>query len=459
VPENQFQPDEAIRKAVHAADRRRRGRDAMHRVWRAAPVLAATSLAIAAVRRWTGWPAMLPVGILLTGAAALITYVALSRRTRAISDAAASAIDSDAGLRGELRSASWFVARDTRDAWADFHLARAAERLKGIDWSELYPSVRATRARIATLVMVIAVIASSIMLPGRSNLAATTAAAATPGPEPLKLDVAPDGTVMLPPELQKQLEALLAAAETGSLKNAEALMNSADLRDVLKQIAELKDPDLLAALARAMNGTDAQKPAITDMKALADRAKRAAEMSEMSREMRDALEGLAEELEQQAMSTKDNSDDSDGEMVSMKGPQKGESGQSKSGSGSEELSIQFAKDGSAGGGAGVMMMADLDDQAAGPPGAGVGGSGSNEAAASLAKIEAALHEEVVEASQDNPGSDIDTDLRRKSEEGKATVGFTHGASGKFDQSHTTAPPPVPEARRSNVETYFIRKQK
>ena len=48
-------------------------------------------------------------------------------------------------------------------------------------------------------------------------------------------------------------------------------------------------------------------------------------------------------------------------------------------------------------------------------------------------------------------------LRRKTEQGRSTVGFTQGAAGQFDKSRAAAPPPVPEARRSGVQSYFVRK--
>jgi hypothetical protein len=89
----------------------------------------------------------------------------------------------------------------------------------------------------------------------------------------------------------------------------------------------------------------------------------------------------------------------------------------------------------------------------------VGGSGSQEAAAAAAMaLAAAFSHETVEASQDNPGDNVETDVRRKTEQGTSAVAFTRGAAGQFDKSRASAPPPVPEARRSSVQTYFVRKQ-
>jgi hypothetical protein len=64
---------------------------------------------------------------------------------------------------------------------------------------------------------------------------------------------------------------------------------------------------------------------------------------------------------------------------------------------------------------------------------------------------------MVEASQDSPGENVDTEIRRKTEHGNATVTFTGSASGNFDRTRAAAAPPVPEARRSGVQTYFVRK--
>jgi hypothetical protein len=94
-------------------------------------------------------------------------------------------------------------------------------------------------------------------------------------------------------------------------------------------------------------------------------------------------------------------------------------------------------------------------------GVGVGGaSGARPVGGTMADIEQALRHETVEASSDNSTGEnvITKGLRKKTEHGNATVTFTRGAAGASDRSRAAARPPVPEARRTGVQTYFIRKQ-
>ena len=59
---------------------------------------------------------------------------------------------------------------------------------------------------------------------------------------------------LLPPELLAQLQALLAAAEMGNIAEAERLASSAELREFLNRLAA--DPDLLKKLAAALAAQD-----------------------------------------------------------------------------------------------------------------------------------------------------------------------------------------------------------
>ena len=81
-----------------------------------------------------------------------------------------------------------------------------------------------------------------------------------------------------------------------------------------------------------------------------------------------------------------------------------------------------------------------------------GGRGNGAAPADIAK---ALRKETVEANQDTQGQNVIAEIHRKTEQSKATVGFTHAAGpSSFERSHTAAPPPVPDARRGLVQRFF-----
>jgi hypothetical protein len=141
---------------IAQADRQRRRRYATVRLWRAAPFVAAISLLVALAGRLQNWPP------------ALVGWVMVKGRARPLSDRIAAAIDADANCGGELRSASWFATRQDRNAWTDLHLNRAADRLDDINWSALYPPVRAVRAWVTTSILVVATLAAALVFPQRS---------------------------------------------------------------------------------------------------------------------------------------------------------------------------------------------------------------------------------------------------------------------------------------------------
>jgi hypothetical protein len=72
----------------------------------------------------------------------------------------------------------------------------------------------------------------------------------------------------------------------------------------------------------------------------------------------------------------------------------------------------------------------------------------------------ALKKEMLEANADALGENIDKeDRRKKTEQGKSTLGYTRVVPpAAFEPSRSAAPPPVPEARRQLLLNYFIRKK-
>jgi hypothetical protein len=409
----------------------------------------AICLGLAAMSRLLGWPAFVPLSILGAAGLTAILYAFLSRRTHPVSDQTALALDEQASFGGELRSASWFAERENENEWIDLHLTRAAERLERTNWHELYPRVRAPRARAATAAFIAATIAVAMLFPEYTGLRSRASAQTAPRTPPVEL----------PPDLQQALEELLAAAEAGTLDDQSVLLSSAEMKEILAQLRELRDTEALKELSHAMS-PDAEdgppKRSDEEMRALADRLRRAGEINPDVLEFRKTVDELAknltdaaaaEEAEYQNARTTRPSDES----ADLK--------QAANASSPDEPTIQSLKESpSAAGADSVMMMTNKDATAAGPPGFGVGGSGATRGEAKPTNIEAALRQETIEANADSKGPNVEAQVRRKTEQGQATATFTQGAAGESDRSHAAAPPPVPEARRSDLQRYFIRKQ-
>ena len=444
---------ELVRAGLAAASRQRRISETSRQFWRAAPIVAALSLGVAAVSLWAGWAAILGVGVLGLGFAGLAAYTFVRRRDRTATDPVAARVDADAGLGGELRSAAWFAAHDARDAWTDFHLDRAAARLGAVDWVARYPAARAPRAKLATSVMVVAALGLSIAMTYRERVSSEALTAASQKAAARDRLLVPGQP--LPPELQKLLAELLAAAESGSASAEARLAASAELRELLAQLGELRDSAALKELARSM-ANEGLSPDQTSaaMAALADRTKKAAEMSAMPPEVRKALEEFSKTLSELAAAEQAVGKD----PAASDTAQAGATAESKAGTDAANAAILSLKEADAGSGAGVVMMSDQDGSMGGDPGSGAGGgSAAENGGGTMPDIALALRRETVEASADAPGENILTNTRRKTEHGRATVTYTQAAPGALDRSRAAAPPPVPEGRRSAVQTYFIRK--
>jgi len=439
-----------LQNAVADADRARRVRETAVSLWKAAPLAAGVCLLVAITGRAVGWTPLVTLLVLGIAAAALALFVAAGRRRRTLSDADVSRIDEAAGLQGELRSAHWFAGVPERDEWIRFHLARAAQRARAVDWASLYPLPPAGRAKLATALMAVAAIALAMLVPGGVQLGAsagkTTATARKPGL-----------IVTLPPDLRKKLEDMLTTAESGDTGRT---LTADELRDLLAHLDDLArnpykqgDP-----AANAPGRTPEQTKA--DLKALAERAKKASESTQLEPQVRDALSDLANKLDDadqnaNAMSSRDPQD----AAAKDDSAQQGAAQQSKSGASQDGSSVQSVKEAAGGSSVGVVMMTNQDAANARDGGMGLGGGASNaQNNGHLADLNAALRKENLEAAADLQGDNVQTEKRRDTEHARATAAFTHAAAQPAERGSSTAPPPVPESRRAAVRSYFIRKQ-
>jgi hypothetical protein len=236
-------------------------------------------------------------------------------------------------------------------------------------------------------------------------------------------------------------------------------VSSAQMREFLARLGKLQDRQALKELARKL---EANRNAATDrsdrqMKDLAARAKQAAAMNVESPEFREAMENLARNLNEAAAEEALNVQDR--ALAASEKPQPGEGGQAASASAIDEATIQSVKEAAASAtGAGVVTMSKDGSATSATPGFGVGGSSGTGAEGRPTDLARSLRQEIVEASTDNPGENVNAPVRRKTEQGQATTAFTHSAAGKSDRSRATAPPDVPESRRIDVQRYFTRKQ-
>ena len=435
--------DHPVRDLVAQADRRRRARAAGQLARRLAPRGAAVALGLAVVGYLLRWPSWVGVAALLTGAAALATYILAARRLRPPSDAVATAVDADAGLAGELRSAHWFESQSSRDDWAEFHLARAADRARGVDWTVLYPSATGARAWLVTAALAVAVVAFAVRMPTR------TAAATVE--ETLAVEGLGDA---LPMDLQRRLAALMAELDQAAFeKDANA-----------KQVTLAELQDLMAKLDPALQK---KLEELIDQKAL---GKETANTDAASDERPDRAENATAGLPEDAKWALDNeaarSAQDDARQTNEKNPSANQSGEPGTGSPQAETEMTASPAASpllreSATDAGGKMMMGGGGPMGGDSRPGAGGNNKDaQGAAEALLVAQALRQELVEANADAIGEHVEKeDLRRKTEQGKSSLGFTRVAPpGTVEPSRAIAPPPVPEARRPLLHQYFIRKR-
>jgi hypothetical protein len=443
-------PRDIVRAALARADRLRRVNENAHRLWTIAPWAAAVCAAIAVLARLAGWFADVALVLVVLAAAALAVYAWFARRDRVVTDDAAAVLDTRAALRGELRSAYWFAAQDSGDPWIEFHLSRAADRVRAVDWPAIFPAPQAGRAKTATALLVVLVTTLTLQL--GSPAGATVSTRLGDGDASSERATA---LPLLPPELLAQIAAMLSKAEASGGKS----LTASEVRDLLAKLDQLRagtdDQPRNAGAASARPEDKAQ------LSSLADRARRDAENLQLEPQAKDALSDLAsrldDEMKDSQVASKDDlhRENEPSESHQADATKASASGDSKDGS---MQTVREASAAAANMGV-VKMSAGGEGAQSKEAGLGLGGSAGDDARGGrMPDLAAALRRETVEAQKDTLGENVQTDTNRKTEQGDASLAFTRAQAGAAERGRSTAPPAVPDSRRAAVRSYFTRKQ-
>lgn len=444
---------DVVRQAVDSAERLRRARAAVRWLAVAAPFMATIVCAIALLAFVRGWEAWTIVVTLAAGAALVAGGYAWHRRAASSGDALAHAIDRQASLQGELRSAHWFAVRDDaaaaedvdQRAWLDLHLSRAASSLPAINWDAVFPRVDATRNWVASAVLVLATIALAIGAMPRHiavQKARTEAALAAAG-----IAVPPGLVDELSPEMRKQLADLLAAINTGNLKTADANQKLSDLSQKISPLDPRFAP-MLKDLAKRLQEAAARKEEAE--RTAAGRSEKGTQQP--SEDVKAAAEELADKLNSSTGAKPGES--ANGQSKSGQSGQSSDASNQSPTAASVQLSQMSASDN------GQMMMTGTGSMT-GDSRSGAGGHGSPPAKGAGAEaIAKALKQETIEAATEAPGENVSKeDIRRKTTQGTSAMSFSHAApAATYDTSHAVGTPVVPDARRALLQRYFIRRE-
>ena len=413
-----------------------------------APWCAGGVLLIAIAARllgWSRWTGLWALGAAVVG---LVVLTWLQRRTRPTTDAIAAAVDADAALRGELRSAHWFEhepAAPETAPWVDFHVTRAMERASGIDWRALYPSIKATRQWAVTAVASLIVIVLAVRMPARANENAVAKAIGDP-----------ELAAALPPDLAAKLAALMEQLEKAALnKDAEKI----SLEEMKKLMAGL-DPALQKKLQellekKAFGDLANNKRKDLDADERAERAENAT--AGLPEDVKWALDDMAARMAQSSMDRQTNPNNPSASSETAEkgmGSQQAEQKMAAMSEAASPLVREAAMD------AAAKMMMGGGGPMGGDSRPGAGGGNQPGGGPGAGMLLQALKKELIEANADALGENVDKeDRRKKTEQGKSTLGYTRVVPpAAFEPSRSAAPPPVPEARRQLLLNYFIRKK-
>jgi hypothetical protein len=431
---------DSILNAATRAEALRRNRLLTRLLMRVVPASAGALLIAAVIVRLSH----AALSVFWIAAAAILAGVAvfawLQSRRPAVTDAAATQLDADAGLGGELRSAHWFASHTESNDWTTYHVARAAERIDAVSWPAVYPPVKAARAWAGSAVLAlsaIAIVLTSAWPSARSDAARRAGASAD----------APAGT-QIPTELQKQIDDMLKAMEAGTLPMDAARQKISELRNALSEL----DPKMQAALAKAMKDQAMKAGEKSDPEAakLAARAEQAANDPSLPEDMKWSMKDLAAKLEKAGEHDEDPNAD--------KGTSKATQAQTGAAEAADKMqagAVQMTRSTSADSQSSQMMAST-----ASPMGGNARGD-TNDAAkkANAAPFDlAALRKETIQADSDSEGANVLAEIRRKSEQSHSSLAFSHVAPlAAYDKSHAAAPPATPDAMKPLVKQYFVRK--
>jgi hypothetical protein len=421
----------------------RRRRIVTRALLRVVPVVAGGLLVTAALVRLLNAPLSAFWIALAVALAGIAVFTWLKGRVPPLSDHAATQLDADAGLSGELRSAHWFASNPNSNAWTAFHLDRASDRVDAVSWPAVYPPVKSARVWAGSAVLGAAAIA--VVLTSAWPLAKGSAVPGAGKP-------AVEGELAggIPTDLQKQIDELLRAIESGAMPIDEARAKVSDLRDALANL----DPKLQEALAKAAkeqmkNAGDKSKD---DANSLASRAEKAADSPSLPQDMKWSMEDLASKLKSAGKPKELNEgEESQTEKSSTQGGQKGEAGDPKDG---KEAGVQMSRSTAADAQSSQMMASTM---------APMGGqrdpnAQSKKGPAGQPLDLNALRKETIEADTDSQGANVLAEMRKKSEKANSTLGFSKVAPlANYDKSHATPPPAPADGVRALLKQYFIRK--
>jgi hypothetical protein len=441
-------PSDGILAAVADGEHFRRRRQLTRALSGLMPAVTAGLLVSAFVIRIAHAPVALFWVLLLSAAAGVALFAWLTARVPAVNDRAAARVDADAQLGGELRSALWFTSQPAGDAWAAYHLDRAAARVQEVSWPAVYPPVPAPRAWAGSAVL--GVLAIALVSIHAWPLASWTLGSAA-GPAGTKLTPAGHSVSA---DVQKQIDELLKAVGTGELPMDEARERLSDLRDALSKV----DPALQAAAAKAAQdqpkkpGSGAPKVADEDVEDLAARAEKAASDAALPEDVKWSLEDMAAKLAKAARQGKPSDSATPAESQNAHaeaGKAPASAGAAPPGEMVRMTTAEAQTD---------PMMASRAAPMSGDPQGGGGEAARKTSASAPLDLSGALRKAAIEAAADSEGANVLAEMRRKSEQSRSTLAFSHVAPlAAYDPSRATAPPPPPDALRPLVQQYFIRR--